>query len=113
MEKFNDRFNQVIQETNLTQAEISRLLGIHPPTLSKYIHGNSGMSIETLYNFCKTFDVDANWLLGLDSKPKSAISAKDLAVLRTRGKHVESAALKVGKAKPGAGLRKRKYEIKD
>lgn len=65
MDKFNERFRQVLKDSGLTGAEISKLLGIHPPTLSKYIHGTSGMSLETLYRFCKTFNVSADWLLGL------------------------------------------------
>ena len=68
MDTFVERFNKVIQETNLSGAEISKLLGIHPPTLSKYIHGTSGMSLETLYRFCKVFNVSADWLLGLSDK---------------------------------------------
>ena len=68
MTVFNERFNQVIQKSNLKQVEIANKLEIFPQTLSKYIHGNSGMSIETLSKFCKEFNVSADWLLGLSDK---------------------------------------------
>lgn len=66
MEDFQERLNKVLKDSGLTGAEIAKMLEIHPPTLSKYTHGKSGMSIETMYKFCKVFNVDANWLLGLD-----------------------------------------------
>ena len=68
MDIFTKRFKQVIESSNLNGARISELLGIHPPTLSKYIHGKSGMSTETLAKVCKTFNVSADWLLGLSDK---------------------------------------------
>lgn len=68
MDDFTKRFNQVIEESGLTGVEISELLQIHPPTLVKYKTGKSLMSMYTLYNFCKTFGVSADWLMGLSEK---------------------------------------------
>lgn len=65
MDIFTKRLNQVIKESGLNGAKISQMLGIHPPTLSKYVHGVSGMSTDTLRKFCKTFNVSADWMLGL------------------------------------------------
>lgn len=76
MTGFQDRFNKVIQDSNLKQVEIADALGIHPPTLSKYIHGVSGMSLETLYKFCTVFNVSADWLLGIDRGEESSVIAK-------------------------------------
>ena len=70
MDDFTKRLNQVLDESGLTGAQISELLNIHPPTLVKYKSGKSLMSMYTLYNFCKTFNVSADWLMGLDENEK-------------------------------------------
>ncbi len=67
MDIFAERLTQIIDETGLSRAEVCRILDIHPPTLSKYLHGKSGMSLETLKKVCKTFNVSANWLLGISN----------------------------------------------
>lgn len=67
MDKFTERFNEILNETGLSGALICKQLGIHPPTLVKYKKG-SGMSTETLYKFCYTFNVSADWLLGLSDE---------------------------------------------
>ena len=70
MDDFTKRFNKVLSDSGLTGAQISDMLNIHPPTLIKYKTGKSLMSMQTLYNFCKTFDVSADWLLGLSDDSK-------------------------------------------
>ena len=68
MEIFTERFNEVLDHTGLTGRKISEMLGIEPPTLVKYKKGISGMNMKTLEKFCRTFNVSANWLLGLSEK---------------------------------------------
>lgn len=65
MNQISQRLKQVKKEKGLTTSEISRLLNIHAPTWCKYENGTSNMSLETLYKFCKTLNVSADWLLGL------------------------------------------------
>ena len=67
MENFQNRLKQFKTEQKLSTVEISRLMGIHPPTWCKYESGKSKMSIETLQKFCRTFSVSADWLLGLEN----------------------------------------------
>lgn len=112
MDTINKKIKEYRKLCGHTQAYMAEKMGITQSAYSQF-ENNEGdsMRVSTLKNFCEVFDVDANWLLGLDAKPK--ISARDLAVLRTRGKHPESAALKVTKAKHEVGLQKHKYEIKD
>lgn len=65
MEQLQNRLKQFKTERKLSTAEISRQMGIHAPTWCKYESGKSKMSIETLQKFCRTFNVSADWLLGL------------------------------------------------
>ena len=67
MENFQNRLKQFKSEQKLSTAEISRLMGIHPPTWCKYESGKSKMSIDTLQKFCRIFGVSADWLLGLEN----------------------------------------------
>ena len=68
MDDFTERLNKVLDESGMTGAQISELLNIHPPTLVKYKSGKSLMSMQTLYHFCKTFNVSADWLMGLSEE---------------------------------------------
>lgn len=68
MENIQNKLKQFKSDNNLTTAEISRRMGIHPPTWCKYESGKSKMSIETLQKFCQTFGVSADWLLGLEKE---------------------------------------------
>ena len=49
----------------LSQYEIADKLGIKQPAWARYESGRSGMTLPMLVHICKTFDVDANWLLGI------------------------------------------------
>ena len=69
MDDFTKKFNQVLDASGLNGVQISELLHIHPPTLVKYKNGKSLMSMQTLYHFCKTFNVSADWLMGLNDNP--------------------------------------------
>lgn len=97
MTEFQNRFNQIIQNSNLKQVEIAEALGIHPPTLSKYIHGNSGMSLETLYKFCIAFNVSADWLLGIDR-------GEEIAKVNYESAQMRNAVYKAGKALEKEGI---------
>lgn len=66
MEIVQNRLKEFKKSQNLTTSEISARMGIHAPTWCKYESGKSNMSLETLYKFCKTFHVSADWLLGLE-----------------------------------------------
>ena len=65
MKNIPARLKQVKEKKGLTTSEISKRMCIHAPTWCKYESGKSMMSLETLYRFCKTFDISADWLLGL------------------------------------------------
>lgn len=67
MDKLHIRLKQCREGKGLNQYEVSNILGIKQPTWNKYENGKSGMSAETLYHICKTLNVSADWLLGLDN----------------------------------------------
>lgn len=65
MENFQNKLKEIREEKDLTKAEISEILQIHPQTWHKYESGMQRMSLETLRNFCQMLDVSADWMLDL------------------------------------------------
>lgn len=82
MENIQNRLKEFKKTRNLTTAEISARMGIHAPTWCKYESGKSKMSLETLCKFCKTFNVSADWLLGLEEE--GSASALDISTPPSR-----------------------------
>ena len=62
--KFTERFNEALQITKKTQAEIARALHLSKQTVNDYKRGKSVPSIQVLYALCEYLDVSADYLLG-------------------------------------------------
>lgn len=59
------RLREEIKNSNLTQKEIAKKLGINPSTVSKYIRLDKFPAIDTFANLCEILDVSADEILGL------------------------------------------------
>lgn len=60
------RFKELRDSLNLTQVEIAEQLGMNQVTWQKLESGKTpDPRASTIAHICKTFNVDANWLLGL------------------------------------------------
>ena len=73
MENVQKRLKAYRLQQGLTQTEISEKLGMKQATYQKLESGKTpDMRISTLFHICKTLDVSADWLLGLEpsKKPK-------------------------------------------
>lgn len=69
MENIQSRLKAYRLRLGLTQVEISEKLGMKQATYQKLESGKtSDMRISTLFHICKTLDVSADWLLGLESE---------------------------------------------
>lgn len=71
MDNFTIKLRQAIEKSGLSGAELCEKIKIHPPTLSKYLHGTSGMNLQTFYSICIALNVSADWLLDLDNTSQS------------------------------------------
>lgn len=89
MDDFTKRFNKVLDESGLSGVQISEKLQIHPPTLVKYKTGKSLMSMQTLYNFCKTFNVSADWLMGLEGESVKMELVEGTKNVKVKGDFIE------------------------
>ena len=59
------RLREEIKNSNLSQKEIAKQLGINPSTISKYLRLDKFPAIDTFANLCEVLDVSADEILGL------------------------------------------------
>lgn len=71
----------------LSQGQVSRMLGYHRPTISGIEAGSRRVRAEELDEFARIYDVDVDWILGIqsnsveDSDPKVQLAARELGKL--------------------------------
>ena len=65
MEYFGDKLRALRMEKKLTQNELAARLGIVGASVSSYEKNKQYPSVEVLIQLCQTFDVSADYLLGL------------------------------------------------
>lgn len=70
----NVRLKELRKQIKLTQAEAARLAGMKQQEWQKLETGTTpNMTVAKLTHICKTFNVSADWLLGLnDNKEKQS-----------------------------------------
>ena len=69
MENIHLRFKEIRLRQGLTQAEMATKLGMKQPAWARLENGGvPDPRSSTIVDLCKTFKVDANWLLGLGTE---------------------------------------------
>lgn len=66
--KFQSRFNECLRYSNIKQTALAEAAHVSKQCISDYKAGKSVPSIDTLYLICKTLDVSADFLLGLEDE---------------------------------------------
>lgn len=68
------RLKEMRQSLGLSQKEVCAKLGMLQPTYAKLESGTTkDMRISTLAHICKTFNVSADWLMGLGDSENGGI----------------------------------------
>ena len=62
-----ERIKQYRQEHHITQAQVAEALGISQQQYFKYEKGINELPVRYLYTICKTYNISADWLLGLSN----------------------------------------------
>ena len=65
-----ERIRQYRQENKITQEQMARTLGITQQQYYKYEKGINELPIRYLTVICKTYQISADWLLGLSEEEK-------------------------------------------
>ena len=72
---FSEKLKEARKNKNLSQEQVAEILNIARSNISKYENGNLEPTIQTLKEFCKLYEVSADYLLELNnSKTKNNIS---------------------------------------
>ena len=62
---YGSRLKQLRNTEGMTQSEYAQRLGMEQPNYQRLERGTLDIKISMLINICTTFDVSADWLLGL------------------------------------------------
>lgn len=71
MTDYRTRLRNVREDRDLTQAEIGKLLHKSQQGYNHIEAGRAELKIDDLVKLCKFYDLSADYLIGLISKPKS------------------------------------------
>ena len=97
MENIHLRFKEIRLKQGLTQTEMATKLGMKQPAWARLENGGvPDPRSSTIVDLCKTFKVDANWLLGLSTevnvlnvydviKEKPVLSVREVTGIKKRG----------------------------
>jgi transcriptional regulator with XRE-family HTH domain len=58
------RIREARKMAGLSQAQVSKMLGLHRPSISEIEAGNRSVSAEEIAKLAEIFDISASWLLG-------------------------------------------------
>lgn len=59
------RLREVIKQSNLSQKEIAKNVGVSPQTISKYMKKDIFPALDTFAKICKLLDVSSDYVLGV------------------------------------------------
>ncbi len=67
---FSSRLLACMQACNMSQVELSRVTGLTPSTINRYLKGLRLPRIRELIMLALVFDVSVDWLLGIPDLKK-------------------------------------------
>jgi len=82
------RLQEARRLSGLSQAQVAALLGIHRPSVSEIEAGNRRVSAEELKTLCHAYEVNLDWVVGLEPETLSPdderlqLAARELAKLK-------------------------------
>ncbi len=64
--QIQNRLAEAIKESEITQSDLAKKLGIRHQQISCYIKGQKMPALDTFANLCKLLEVDTNYILCQD-----------------------------------------------
>ena len=68
---YRTRLRNIREDRDLTQAEVGKLLNKSQQGYNHIEAGRAELKIDDLVKLCKFYDLSADYLIGLTTKPKS------------------------------------------
>ena len=93
MQYFGEKLKSLRTEHHLTQQELANQIGLVKGSISAYEQSAKYPSVDVLIKLCKTFNVSADYLLGLSDNMelvKSNLTDEQIAPLRKIIRELES-----------------------
>ena len=91
MQNYGKRLKEARKAKGLTQVEIAEILDISQTSYQRMETGEHDMKMSNIIKICRTLDISADWLIGVDDKA--------LAVKGVRKPKPFKAAMKSAKVK--------------
>lgn len=66
-EQIKTKIKEAIHQSNMSQTELAKLLGVKQQQISCYLHEQKLPALDTLANLCAVLDLDANDILCVDT----------------------------------------------
>lgn len=64
--RFPHRLKELLKMENIMQKDFASKVGVSPSCVTFWLKGERQPTAENIYTIAKTFDVSADYLLGLD-----------------------------------------------
>ena len=87
MNKFNERFRKLKDESELSSKELAQELGVAPSTLSYYLKDREP-NYDMLIKIADYFDVTIDWLVGNDTEQNITLLKIELINLQLENKNL-------------------------
>lgn len=65
LKEIQKRLRESIINSNITQKDLAKAVGVSPQTISKYMKKDIFPALDTLAKLCKVLDVKSDYILGL------------------------------------------------
>lgn len=66
LQTIQSRLRESIKQSNLTQKEIAKQIGVSFQTVSKYMREDIFPALDTFAKLCKVLDVKSDYILGIE-----------------------------------------------
>lgn len=66
MKNYGERLRAARKRNGLTQTELAERLGITQKSYQRMETGNHDLKMSTIQVLCKTLDISADWLMGIE-----------------------------------------------
>ena len=77
-----NRLRELREDRDERLDQVAAVFDVHPTTISKYELGQRSLTAEWVVKFCRYYNVTADYLLGLSSYQRPAVSESDTELLR-------------------------------
>ncbi len=65
LKNIQERLREVIKQSQYSQKDIAKAVGVSAQTISKYMRENIFPALDTLAKLCAFLEVSANYILGI------------------------------------------------